>query len=144
MSRFLRTQSAFMRPSALAFAALVLASTPAEARSDEALSDLLERSVTRAETLVAEGRVVEGLHLASLAMGLYPDDPRIEALELTGYEAKVYSRALGHNLGRRVQRDGPSVLRRVVFYIPDRILDLVAIPISIRLALSSSRLSARP
>ena len=116
-----------MRRSLLALAALLSASTPAAARSDEALSELLERSVTRAETLVAEGRVVEGLHLASFAMALYPDDPRVEALESTGYETKVYSRVLGHNLGRRVPRDSPSVLRRVVFYVPDRILDLVDI-----------------
>jgi hypothetical protein len=86
---------------------------------------MLVTSLERADALVEEGKVPDGLHLAAVAIALYPDDPRSQALLQTGYDAKVYNRALGYNVGRRVPRTSPTVLRRILFYLPDRVLDLV-------------------
>ncbi|MFT4628810.1 MAG: hypothetical protein ACI8PZ_007506 [Myxococcota bacterium] len=118
-------------------AALVLSvlawSTTARATSDDELASLLAQSLDRAEALVEDGQVAEGVYVGSVVASLYPDNPRVQQLVQTGYEARVRSKVLGYNLGRRVPREKVSAARRILLYVPDRVLDLLDV-LTVRLS----------
>ena len=94
-----------------------------------AINAALVESVVTAERLAEEGKIEEAVYLTSLARELYPENPRLMALSEQMSKRAMNSTKkhtmLGYNYSRRQRRTNVSVGRRILFYLPDRILDLI-------------------